>query len=98
MTSSRRFSLTGFLIEYTVSGNTSHFLSSLSIMLFLLRIELSTNFFREAAIKCIKSLIEQLGSQWAEKQLFPKIIPFQSNPYYLHRMTLLFIIQVKNIV
>jgi len=48
---------------------------------------------REAAIKCVKSLIEILGSQWAEKQLFPKIIPFQSNPNYLHRMTLVFIIQ-----
>ena len=49
---------------------------------------------RDAAIRCIKNLIDSLGSQWAEKQLFPKIIPFQSNPNYLHRMTLLFIIQV----
>jgi serine/threonine-protein phosphatase 2A regulatory subunit A len=48
---------------------------------------------REAAIRCIRGLIDTLGSQWAEKQLFPKIIPFQSNPNYLHRMTLLFIIQ-----
>jgi len=48
---------------------------------------------RESAIRCIRSLIDILGSQWAEKQFFPKIIPFQSNPNYLHRMTLLFIIQ-----
>lgn len=51
---------------------------------------------RDAAIRCIKNLIDSLGSQWAEKQLFPKIIPFQSNPNYLHRMTLLFIIQVTD--
>mmetsp|Transcript_58471 Transcript_58471/g.81103 ORF Transcript_58471/g.81103 Transcript_58471/m.81103 type:complete len:197 (+) Transcript_58471:618-1208(+) len=47
---------------------------------------------REAAIACVKTLTQILGPQWAEKQLFPKIISFQNNPNYLHRMTILFII------
>jgi len=48
---------------------------------------------REAAIQSVKGLIEALGSQWAERQLIPKILIFQGNSNYLYRMNIVFIIQ-----
>ena len=52
---------------------------------------------RESAVKCVRSLTEILGGSWAERQLLPKIIIFQTNPNYLHRMTPLFCILVLDL-
>jgi len=50
---------------------------------------------REIGVGCVKDLIEALGSQWAERQLLPKLLLIQGNSNYLYRMTIIFIIQVK---
>jgi len=48
---------------------------------------------REVGVACVKSLIEALGSQWAERQLLPKLLLIQGNSNYLYRITIIFIIQ-----
>lgn len=75
------YSLTGWQIKSLELGKQIFYFVKLS---------------REAAIKCVKELMEVLGSQWSERVLFPKLVASLEGSIYLYRVTLLFIIQVRS--
>lgn len=49
---------------------------------------------REAAVQCVKLLVQYLGSGWAEKNIMSKILNLVNQSNYLHRETVLFLVMV----
>lgn len=47
---------------------------------------------REAAVQCVKALVQCLTSAWAEKNIMSKILNLVNQSNYLHRETVLFLI------
>ena len=52
---------------------------------------------REAATNNLKKLVEKFGTDWAQQTIIPKVIAMSRDQNYLHRMTCLFCINVRNL-
>ena len=52
---------------------------------------------REAATNNLRKLVEKFGTDWAQQTIIPKVIAMSRDQNYLHRMTCLFCINVRNL-
>lgn len=50
---------------------------------------------REAATNNLKKLVEKFGVEWAQSTVIPKVLAMARDQNYLHRMTCLFCINVR---
>lgn len=52
---------------------------------------------REAATQNLKKLVEKFGTEWAQQTVIPKVLQMARDQNYLHRMTCLFCISVRQL-
>lgn len=64
-------------------------------MLLILKLLFVVYAIREAATLNLKKLVEKFGPDWAQKTVIPKVLAMSRDQNYLHRMTCLFCINVR---